>query len=192
MELAADPSPHVFVFLMLWIEPGIKEVGIAGRSAHILWRSGAVAGNATGIFYTFFARKTLQTKQMTPTVPEVVFVKDSEGVLFAAVWEVKVDHPDLGSFEDLTVEQPVFIKLRCAVDQPTDIELVQMAVGPAEGSLQNFMELSEVECDRQFENTADLGFNVEDMDLGADDKAIRVKRIKHIEIMPRRMITGNG
>lgn len=192
MERAADPSPHVFVFLMLWIKPGFEEVGITRSTSNIFGRSGPFTGNAAGIFCAFLARDALHPQQMTPVIAEVVFVEDRQGILIAIVGEVKVEHSDLSGLEGLAVGQSVFIELRRAVDQAADIELMQMTVGPSEGCLQYFVKLSEVECDRQFENTADLGFDVEDMDLGADNKAIRVKRIKHIWIMPPRMITGNG
>src|SRR5207237_260357 len=80
---------------------------------------------------------------MTPIVAKVVFVKDRKRALVGIVGKVKVDHPDLGRLEDPAVGQAVLIELRGPVDETADIELMQMAVGPAEGGLQHLVELGE-------------------------------------------------
>ncbi|BCH19557.1 hypothetical protein MesoLjLa_66150 (plasmid) [Mesorhizobium sp. L-2-11] len=41
------------------------------------------------------------------------------------------------------------------------------------------MELGKVECDWQFESAADLGLDVEDMNLGAHNEAVWIEGVKH-------------
>jgi hypothetical protein len=92
---------------------------------------------------------------------------------------VKVDHPDLGRLKDSAVGQTVLIELWGSVDEAADIELMQMAVGPPKGSLENLVELGKVESDWQFESAADLGLNIEDMNLGEHNEAVWIEGVKH-------------
>lgn len=139
------------MFLMIRIEPRVEEVGIAGSATDIFWRSGSFAGDAAGIFRTFLAGDALQAQQMTPIIAKIVFVEDREGVFLGIVGKVKVDHPDLSRLEGAAVGQTVLIGLRGSVDKAANIELMQMAVGPAKGRLQHLVELGKVESDWQRE-----------------------------------------
>ncbi len=179
MEFATDPSSHILVFLVLGIEPGLKEVGITRGSAHILWRSGAFTGDAAGIFHTLLARNADQAKEVAPTVSEVILVEEGQRVLVAAMGKMKISHPHFGGLEGRVVGQTILIELRRAINQAADIELMQMTISPSERSLQHFVQLSEVEADRQLENTADLGFDVEDTNLGAHDEIVWIKKVQH-------------
>lgn len=116
---------------------------------------------------------------MTPIIAEVVFVEDRERVFLGIVGKLKADHPDLSRLEGAAVGQTVLIELRGSVDKAPNIELMQMAVGPAKGRLQHLVELGKVESDRQFDSAADLGLDAEDMDLGAHNEAVWIEWVKH-------------
>ena len=116
---------------------------------------------------------------MTPIVAKVVFVEDRERVFAGIIGKVKVDHPDPGRLEDAAVGQTVLIELWGSVDETADIELMRVAVGPAEGGLQNLVELGKVESDWKFEGAADLGLDAEDMNLGAHDEAVWIEWVEH-------------
>lgn len=92
---------------------------------------------------------------------------------------MKVDNPDLSRLEGAAVGQTVLIELRGSVDKAPNIELMQMAVGPAKGRLQHLVKLGKVESDWQFESAADLGFDAEDMNLGAHNEAVWIEGVKH-------------
>ncbi len=116
---------------------------------------------------------------MTPIIAEVVFVEDRERVFLGIVGKLKVDHSDLSRLEGAAVGQTVLIELRGSVDKAPNIELMQMAVGPAKGRLQHLVELGKVESDWQFESAADLGLDAEDMNLGAHNEAVWIEGVKH-------------
>ena len=89
---------------------------------------------------------------MDPAVSIVVFIEEDDRVVPA---EREVDQLDVAGFEDLVVENAAFVELGGAVDQAADIEMVEVATGPSEACLQDFVELGEVERDTSQPKTAD-------------------------------------
>ena len=115
---------------------------------------------------------------MAPIVAEIVFVNDRKAFVLA-IRENEILQPDLGGLESLMVEEAVFVEFRRADDQAADIELVEVAVGPAEGRLKRLVELGEIEGDRQLKRAADLWLDVDDMHVGQYDECVGIEGAGH-------------
>ncbi len=80
--------------------------------------------------------------------------------------------PASSSFASVFWPSIVTTELRGSVGNAANIELMQMAVGPAEGRQEHLVELGKAERDWQFESAADLGLDADDKNLDAHNEAV--------------------
>lgn len=66
----------------------------------------------------------------------------------------------------------LLVKLGRAVCKAADIELMKVAVGPLEGCLYQFVELSQVEVAWELKPSADDRMDTDNMDIGLDDNVV--------------------
>ena len=133
-----------------------------------------------GVFDADLAHCAGQREGMGPAVTEVVLVEDEDRHI---VGNAEIGKANVAGFEGLAIGPAVFVELGRTVDQTVNIELVEVAVGPAKSCLQDFVKLSEVEIEGQFERTRHLRLNADDMDVDADDGVIGVN---HVPTLPRK------
>ena len=143
VEVTAGPAFGVAVLGIVGVGNDVEESGIAMDAADILGRPGAGAVNATG-----GARRQVEGEQplelddMLPVVAEVVDVKEAEAL--AAV-EVAQAHLALVEAAGVVFELGL-ADLCIAVRQAADAELVQVIIPPAEGGLNDAVQLTEMNC----------------------------------------------
>ena len=101
------------------------------------------------------------TIRWRPAVAKIIFVKDRQAGTFV-IRKNEVLQPDLGGLECPMIGEAVLVEFRRSDDQAADVELVEVAVRPAERRLKHFMELGEIQFDRELKGAADLGLDVED------------------------------
>ena len=149
VEFSPGPTAHGLVLLVLGIAPRFQEVGVSACPANVLGRARSFAGDASRIFDAAFRRCASQhywwrngRRSRKCRGFEVAF-------LVVIIREHEVAQPDLGGFEGLMPGIAVLVEFRRADDQAADIEFVEVAVRPAKGRLKHFVELREVERDRQ-------------------------------------------
>lgn len=120
----------------------------------------------------------MQNDKVTPAIAEIILIDDAERRL-RFVGERQILEADLGCLEGTRSIQFIVIELRGANCESSDVELVKVAIGPAKGGLQHFMQLREVELDRQFKGAADPRLDADDVDIGGDDKGVGIEGVKH-------------
>jgi len=129
-----------------------RKLAYPKRAADVFGRPGSTAGDAAWVIDAVLPGFSSQFDDMDPAVSIVVFIEEDDRVVPA---EREVDQLDVAGFEDLVVENAAFVELGGAVDQAADIEMVEVATGPSEACLQDFVELGEVERDTSQPKTAD-------------------------------------
>ena len=93
-------------------------------------------------------------------------IRRNREIIVLVIRKNKVSQPDLGSFESLMIGQAVLVEFWRTDDQAADIELVEVAVRPGKRRLKHFVELGEVQCNRQLKGAAHLWLDVEDVGIG--------------------------
>jgi hypothetical protein len=115
---------------------------------YVFWRSGARAGDVACVFDAGFAGCGGHFDDVSPAVAEVVFVDDAER---RVIGNGEVGEAHAACLEGLAVGPTVLVEIGRAVGQAADVELVRVAIGPAERRLQHLMMLGEIEVDGKFE-----------------------------------------
>ena len=160
VEVAADPPFGITVLGIVDFE----EAGIAVDAANILGWSGTRTMDASGSARRRVeGREPFELDDVFPVVAEVIDVKEAEP--FAAV---EVAQPYLALVETAGVVLILGLaKFGIAVGQATDAEFVEVAVPPAEGGLNDTMQLAEMEAARHDQAPPDrrLDFGELDTDL---------------------------
>ena len=162
--MTAGPAFGIAMLGVAGIGDDVEEVGIAVEAADILGRTGTPAVDAARIARRRVeGEEPLERDDVLPVVAEVVDVDEAE--VFAAV---EIAQPHLAFIEAAgIVLQLGLAGFGIAVGHAADAELVQVAVPPAEGGLDDAMQLTEVEAARHNQATPDRGldFGERDADL---------------------------
>jgi hypothetical protein len=61
------------------VEPCLQEVGIAGVSAYIFWRTCPIAGDAAGVFDVILNLCAAQHQLVLPVIAKVILIGNGEG-----------------------------------------------------------------------------------------------------------------
>ena len=157
------------MLLIRRIMPSLKEVGVTGGAANVLWRPGTGAGNTAWVSDAILLRAHGHLEDVDPTVPEIVIVKDCKRT---SMRDHEIGQMDIACLEDPLFAQAIFVEFWGAVDQTTDIELMKMTVCPTERCLKHFVQLSQVEVHRQLESSRNRRLDVLDVDVNPDDEGI--------------------
>ena len=112
-----------------------------------------------------------QQYRVLPVVTEVVFIVKKDW----RATEAEVEKSDFAGLEGATATGVFLIKLGRSIGQTADVELVQMAIGPAERRLEHFMQLGKIEIRGQFKRTADHRVDFQDVDVGTNHKGVRIE-----------------
>ena len=121
------------------------------------------------IFFVLTTRNLIfELDPMAPAIAEI----DLENLEFGHVVEIEVAKKDLCRFEDLPIRQRIFIEFRSPHDQAADDELMQMGIGPAEGGLNDFVQLREIEVSWQQQSPPDRRIDVRDRNLHLVDERV--------------------
>jgi len=157
---------------MAGIVPRLEEVEISWGASDVFGRSATRSGDTAWVFDAWFLGLAGEFDDVHPAVAEIIFVEDDErrGAISGEIAQTHV-----AGFKGPPIGPVSFIELGCTVGQATDIELVEVAVGPFERGLYHLMELSQVEVAGELEPPTNDGLDIEDMDIGLDDDVVGVE-----------------
>jgi len=164
VEMATGPPFGIAVLGIVGVGDDVEEAGIAADAADILgWTSTPAPDAARTARRRVEGEEPLELDDVLPVVAEVIDVKKAEA--FAAV-EIAQAHVAFVEAAGVVLELGL-AEFGIAVGQAADAELVQVAVPPAEGGLDDAMQLAEMEAARHDQATPNrwLDFGERDADL---------------------------
>ena len=164
VEVAAGPPFSIAVLGIVGVSDDFEEAAIAVDAANILGWSGPRAVDAGGPARRGIeGEESFELDDVFPVVAEVIDVEEAEA--FAVV---EVAQPYLALVETAGVILELWLaEFGIAVGQATDAKLVEVTVPPAEGGLDDTMQLAEMEAARHDQAPPDrrLDFGERDTDL---------------------------
>ena len=135
------------------IGDNLEEVRVTKRAADILgWAGSGAADTGRGAWRGIGGDQALESRAVLPVIAEVVDIDE------ALMWlAAEVAEPNHGLVESASVifELVIADLVWIAVAQPTDDELVEMAIPPAEGGLDYTVQVAQIEAPRHHDLAPD-------------------------------------
>jgi hypothetical protein len=148
------------VFRVVGIAKGFEVARVAERSAGIFGRSVPLPGNTSGIGDSFLRQENCLEKNMVPpVVPEIVVVlKFVSDPIDQRVQRHR-------ALVDRFSPEVVVLRVRFRIETPSQHELVEMAVFPAEEALQDPMQRRQLDVFPNLNASPDWGIDVAQRDF---------------------------
>ena len=167
IEVAAGPSFRVAMLFMPAFSHDLEESGIARNTANILRRPRAGAIDACRYAWCWIHREqAFELNDVLPAIAEVVLVHECE-----MLRSVEIDQSHFGLVEasGVAIEFGLADLLKITIAEAADEELMQMVIPPAEGSLDDVMQLAKVKGPGDDKAAPDYWFDFDERDTHLDD-----------------------